>query len=198
LLGVHHLSVTIAAIADPTRRAILRNYIMNTATSAASNEFIISRMLDAPREVVFKVWTEPKHLSQWWGPHNFTNPVCEIDLRVGGAHRTVMRGEDGTDYPIKGIFKEIVAPERLVMTMDCSEHPQAWHDMVNPNRAKGDNNPAGEMLQTVTFEDIGDQTLLTIRTRFESAAIRDAMVKMGMNEGWTESLERLEAYLEAI
>jgi uncharacterized protein YndB with AHSA1/START domain len=171
-----------------------RKDIMN----ATDNEFIISRMLDAPAEQVFKVWTEPKHLSQWWGPRNFTTPVCEIDLRVGGAHRTVMRGEDGTEYPIKGVFKEIVAPERLVMTMDCSEHPQAWHDMVNPNRAKGDNNPAGEMLQTVTFEDIGDQTLLTIRTRFESAAIRDAMVKMGMNEGWTESLERLEAYLEAI
>lgn len=166
--------------------------------NATDNEFILSRMLDAPAEQVFKVWTEPKHLSQWWGPRNFTNPVCEIDLRVGGSHRIVMRSEDGTDYPIKGVFKEIVAPERLVMTMDCSEHPQAWHDMVNPNRAKGDNNPAGEMLQTVTFEDIGDQTLLTIRTRFESAAIRDAMVKMGMNDGWTESLERLEAYLATI
>lgn len=169
-----------------------------TAEKSDVNEFVISRMLDAPAEQVFKVWTEPKYLSQWWGPRNFTTPVCEIDLRVGGAHRTVMRDADGTDYPIKGVFKEIVAPELLVMTMDCSEHPQEWHDMVNPDHAKGNNNPAGEMLQTVTFEEIGDQTLLTIRTRFESAAIRDAMVKMGMNEGWTESLERLEEYLEAI
>ncbi|MFD2273315.1 SRPBCC domain-containing protein [Undibacterium arcticum] len=88
-----------------------------------------------------------------------------------------------------------MAPERLVMTLDCSEHPDAWHDMVKPNRARDERNPAGEMLSTVTFEDVDGKTKLTIRTRFESATIRDAMLKMGMTEGWTESLERLAAHL---
>ncbi|MFC3106967.1 SRPBCC domain-containing protein [Undibacterium arcticum] len=172
---------------------------MNTATTpqapAAGNEFVISRLLDAPRTLVFQAWTDPTQMARWFGPHNFTNPVCEIDLRVGGAHRIVMRSPDGVDYPIKGVYREIVAPERLVMTLDCSEHPDAWHDMVKPNRARDERNPAGEMLSTVTFEDVDGKTKLTIRTRFESATIRDAMLKMGMTEGWTESLERLAAHL---
>jgi len=164
-------------------------------TSAADNEFVITRLLDAPRALVFQAWTDPAHMARWWGPHNFTNPVCEIDLRVGGAHRIVMRSPDGVDYPIKGVYREIVVPERLVMTLDCSEHPADWHDMVKPNRAQDERNPAGEMVSTVTFEERGNKTMLTIRTRFESAAIRDAMLKMGMTEGWTESLERLAAHL---
>ena len=162
---------------------------------AASDEFLISRTFDAPRALVWKAWVDPRHLAQWWGPHGVTNTVCEVDLRPGGAHRIVMRTADGTDYPIKGVFREIVAPERLVMTLDCSEHPEAWQDMVNPARRKEDRNPAGELVQTVTFEDLGGSTRLTIRTRFETVAIRDAMVKMGMNEGWTQSLERLAALL---
>ena len=164
-------------------------------TEPAEDEFLISRVFDAPRELVWKAWTEPERLTQWWGPRGFTNPVCELDVRPGGAHRVVMRSADGVDYPIKGVFREIVAPERLVMTMDCSEHPAEWHDLVDPNRDKNNRNPAGEMLQTVTFEDLGGKTRLTIRTRFESAGIRNAMVKMGMNEGWSESLERLTEHL---
>jgi uncharacterized protein YndB with AHSA1/START domain len=164
-------------------------------TEASDDEFLISRVFDAPRELVWKAWTEPERVTQWWGPRGFTNPICEMDVRPGGAHRMVMRSADGVDYPIKGVFREIVAPERLVMTMDCSEHPAEWHDFIDPNRDKNNPNPAGEMLQMVTFEDLGGKTKLTIRTRFESAAIRDAMVKMGMNEGWSESLERLTEYL---
>lgn len=86
-------------------------------------------------------------------------------------------------------------PLRLEMTMDCSEHPAEWHDQVKPNRAKGENNPAGEVLMSVTFEVVDRKTRLTIRTRFESAEMRNAMVKMGMNEGWSESLERLGSLL---
>jgi uncharacterized protein YndB with AHSA1/START domain len=162
---------------------------------AAADEFLISRLLAAPRALVFKAWTDPKHMAQWWGPKEFTNPVCEMDLRPGGAHRVVMRGPDGTEYPIKGVYREIVVPERLVMTLDCSEHPAAWHDLVNPKRRKDDRNPAGIMLQTVTFDDLDGKTRLTIRTRFDSTAIRDAMLKIGMTEGWTESLNRLEQHL---
>jgi uncharacterized protein YndB with AHSA1/START domain len=169
--------------------------ITTSQSASDDHEFVITRTINAPRALVFKAWTDPKQMAQWWGPKGFTNPVCEMGVRPGGAHRIVMRGPDGTDYPIKGIYREIVKPERLVMTLDCSEHPEAWHDMVKPNRKKGERNPVGEMLQTVTFEDQGGKTKLTIRTRFISVAIRDAMVKMSMTEGWSQSLERLEALL---
>jgi uncharacterized protein YndB with AHSA1/START domain len=165
------------------------------ASISADQDFVITRIINAPRALVFKAWTDPKQMAQWWGPKGFTNPVCEMDVRPGGAHRIVMRGPDGTDYPVKGVYREIVEPERLVMTLDCSEHPEAWHDMVKPNRKKGERNPVGEMLQTVTFEDQGGKTKLTVRTRFNSTAIRDAMVKMGMSEGWAQSLDRLQTHV---
>src|SRR5258708_3568125 len=154
-------------------------------------EFVITRVFDGPREPLFKMWIEPKHIAQWWGPRTFDIPVCETDVRQGGAYRIVMRGTDRVDYPVKGVYREIVRPERLVMTMDCSEHPEAWHDLVKPNRPKEERNPAGELLQTTTFEEVGGRTKLTIRIHFESPAIRDAMLKMGMTEGWSQSLDRL-------
>jgi uncharacterized protein YndB with AHSA1/START domain len=157
-------------------------------------EFRIERTFATPRELVWRAWTDPKRLARWWGPSAVTNPVCELDVRPGGAFRIVMRLPDGVDYPIRGVFREVVRPERLVMTMDTSEHPAAWHRMIDPNYRPGDN-PAGELLQTVTFEDAGGKTRLTIRTRFASAAIRDAMTKMGMRDGWSQSLDRLAASL---
>ncbi|HZF16647.1 MAG TPA: SRPBCC domain-containing protein [Steroidobacteraceae bacterium] len=153
--------------------------------------FELTREIDAPRELVFDAWTDPKQLAEWWGPRIMKTPVCQIDLRVGGAYRIVMRAPDGTDYPMTGVYREIDRPRRLAMTMDCSEHPRAWHDLVKPGRAPGDDNPAGVMQGVFTFEDRGGKTLLTIRMRMASAEIRDAMAKMGMNEGWSESLERL-------
>jgi len=163
--------------------------------AAGDREFLITREFDAPRELVFKAWTEPRHLAQWWGPPPFTCPVCEMDVRVGGAYRVVMHSPEGVDYPITGVFREVTPPERLAMTQDVSEHPKEWHDMVKPNRGADDKNPAGEMVCAVTFENVGGRTRLTVRTRFQSAAIRDAMLKMGMNEGWSLSLERLTKLL---
>ena len=135
-------------------------------------------------------------MAQWWGPHTFTNPVCDMDVRPGGAYRIVMRAPDGVDYPLKGVFREVARPERFAMTMDCSEHPDAWHDLVKPNRPKEERNPAGEMLCTVTFDENAGKTKVAIRIRFASAGLREAMVKMGMNEGWSESLDRLAAVLK--
>lgn len=172
-----------------------RNAASGAAAPGVDGEFVITRLFDAPRELVFRAWTEPRHVSQRWGPPVFTCPVCDLDVRPGGAYRIVMRGPDGTDYPVKGVYREIARPERLVMTMDCSEHPKAWHDLINPNREKGDTNPAGEMLETVTFEEVGAKTKVTVRIRPKNAAIRDAMVEMGMNEGWSLSLDRLEPLL---
>ncbi len=135
-------------------------------------------------------------MAQWWGPHHFTNPVCQLDVRPGGAWRIVMRGPDGVEHPAKGVYREIVAPERIVMTIDHSDLPEAWHDMVNPDRPRGQGKPRLDNLATVTFEEQNGRTTLTIRTQFESAAIRDAFLRIGMNEGWSQSLERLATVLK--
>jgi uncharacterized protein YndB with AHSA1/START domain len=158
---------------------------------AGDADFVISRVFDAPRELVFNAWTDPKHMAAWWGPHQFTNPVCELDVRPGGKWRIVMRSPDGIEHPAKGIYIEVAPPERIVWTIDHSELPKAWHDMVNPNRPTDQGNPKLECVSTITFEDQGGKTKLTIRTRFESAAIRDSLLRIGMNEGWSQSLERL-------
>ncbi|HET6251173.1 MAG TPA: SRPBCC domain-containing protein [Tepidisphaeraceae bacterium] len=167
-----------------------------SANRSADGDFVITRVFDARRELVFKAWTDPAHLSRWWGPRPFTTPVCEMDVRPGGKYRIVMRSADGVDYPITGVFREVDSPRRLVMTMDCSEHPPQWHDMVKPNRSKEETNPAGIMLTTVTFDDEGGKTRLTVRTHFASDAIGAAMKKMGMREGWSQSLDRLAELLD--
>jgi len=158
--------------------------------AAPDRDFVISREFDAPQELVWKAWTNSKHMTKWWGPRDFTNPVCDLDVRVGGAYHITMRSPDGIEYPMEGTFLEIREPERLVMSMDCSGHPDSWHDLVQPQRDKS-KKPVVDMVQTVTFDKIGARTKLTVRTRFASTAIRDAMLKVGMNEGWSQSLDRL-------
>src|SRR6201981_2378158 len=87
-----------------------------TQEKPAEREITITRVFDAPRAMVFKAWTDAKELAQWWGPKGFTNPVCELDVRVGGAIRIHMRSPDGSVYPMKGDFREIVPPERLAFS----------------------------------------------------------------------------------
>src|SRR5580700_2538193 len=93
---------------------------INAATTAPASELerevTITRLFDAPRELVFQAWTDPQHLAQWWGPKGFSNPICEADARPGGAWRIVMRGPDGAKYPCGGVYREIVESERLVFT----------------------------------------------------------------------------------
>lgn len=167
----------------------------NPTVDSDDLDFVLTRVLDAPRKLVFEAWTDPRHITNWWGPKGFSNPVCEMDVRPGGAHRVVMRSADGVDYPVTGFYQEIVPPERIVMTMDCSEHPPEWHDAIMPNRAPGDDNPVGVMVTTVTVEEWNGKTRLTIRTRFKSREIQQAMLKMGMTEGWSSSLDRLAEVL---
>jgi uncharacterized protein YndB with AHSA1/START domain len=152
-------------------------------------EFVITRVIDAPCEFVFAAGTEARHMAQWWGPDTYSTPGCELDAYSGGACRIVMRSPEGVDYPVKGVFHEVVAPSQLVLTMDCSEHPPAWHDLVKPGRAKRETNPAGEMLTTVTFVEQQGKTKLTARMRPASAEICNAMLKMGMTQGWSQSLD---------
>jgi len=180
--------------------AAQRNTTENTSISdpersseAASDDrtFVITRIFDAPRDLVFKAWTESKRMAQWWGPHGFTNPICELNAQPGGTWRIVMRGPDGSDHPAHGVYREVREPERLVMTINHSELSEQWHDMVNPSRDKTKGKPALEAVTTAIFEDLAGKTKLMIRQRFESAAIRNALLKIGMNEGWSQSLERL-------
>jgi uncharacterized protein YndB with AHSA1/START domain len=162
-----------------------------SVTQPDSRSVAVSRVFDAPRELVWQAWTEPRHMAQWFGPKVFTNPVCEIDLRVGGAWRLVMRGPDGSEYPIKGVYREIVRPERLVSSLDVSEHPDSWFDLIEPNRDRSKGRPAYDLSWTVTFEALGGRTRLSIVNRFPSTALRDAFVKIGMGEGWSQSLDKL-------
>ena len=147
---------------------------------------VISRVLDAPRDLVFKAFTDPRHLSQFWGPKGTTCPVCEVDLRVGGQFRVQMRGPDGAIYPCSGVYREIVPPERIVYAGTAD-----------------DDNPCGgglppRALVTMTFAAVDGKTKLTIHTRLQSAADRDAAIKGGFNSGWADSLDRLQELLAQV
>lgn len=163
---------------------------MHVAT--IGNDTVFTRIIDAPRALVFKAFIDPRHLAQWWGPHGMTCPVCEVDLRPGGRYRIVMRSPDGVDYPLTGVYREITVTKRIVSTVDTSEHPPEWHDTLNKHRP-GEGKTATEMLWTMLFEEYDGKTKLTIQTLFALAADRDAFMKLGMAEGWAQSLERLEA-----
>jgi uncharacterized protein YndB with AHSA1/START domain len=143
-------------------------------------ELVLKRVFDAPRELVFKVWTDPKHVARWWGPHRFTNPVCELDLRPGGAILIHMRGPDGTVYPMTGVYQEIIRPERLVFTSSALD---------------SDGNPMFEILTTVTFAEEGGKTKQILRARVIKRTAQAAPYLAGMEAGWTQSLERLAAYI---
>ncbi|MBW0435646.1 SRPBCC domain-containing protein [Leptospira yasudae] len=156
-------------------------------------ELVLTRIFDAPRKLVYKVWTQPKHVAQWWGPKDFTNPVCEIDLRVGGEYRLTMRSPDGNDYPVKGVFLEVIENEKIVRTDLMDEHPIEWMETLN--KELGNEQASPNYVETVTFEDYENKTKVTIHSRFQSNAVRDAFRNMGMVEGWTESLVRFEAEL---
>jgi uncharacterized protein YndB with AHSA1/START domain len=150
------------------------------AATFGDREVVITRIFDAPRELVFKAWTDPKHLAKWFGPTVFTNPVCEVDLRVGGRWHIVMRGPDGSEYPCGGVYKEIVAPERLAFTNDAVDK---------------DGNPIINGFTTVIFEDQHRKTKLTLRTRGTAMVAYAAAYLQGMEAGWTESLEKLAEQL---
>ena len=164
-------------------------------TAAAAREFVITRVFDAPRELVYRAWTDPAQVARWWGPKGFTNPVCELDVRPGGAYRIDMRSPEGTDYPVIGVYRAVVPPERIVMTDNCVDHPEEWQRTLRESLPEDERDTPLEGVSTVTFEDEGGKTRLTVRTRFASAAVRDAFLEMGMSEGWSESLDRLDEHL---
>jgi uncharacterized protein YndB with AHSA1/START domain len=151
----------------------------------ASNEqeLVLTRVFDAPRKLVFKAWTDPKCVAMWWGPHHFTNPVCELDARPGGAILIHMRSPDGMVYPMTGTFQAVSAPERIVFTSAALDD-------------KG--NPMFEVQTTVTFAEEGGKTKQIMRARVIKTTPQAALYIAGMEQGWTQSLERLTTYIAVL
>src|SRR5258708_1840933 len=152
-----------------------------SAESIANREIVVTRVFDAPRDLVFKMWTDPKHIAQWWGPKGFTTTIYEMDVRVGGVWRFVMHGPDGVDYQNKVVYLEIVKPERIV-----------YSHVSGP-----------QFQMTVTFAQDGgkdgNKTRLTAQMLFESATQRDQTVKQfGAVAGLNQALGCLQEYLDEI
>lgn len=146
-------------------------------------DLVMTRVFDAPRELVFQAWTETRHVAQWWGPNGFTNPVCEMDVRVGGAIRIDMRAPDGVVYPMSGVFQEIARPERLVFVGSALDDQ---------------GNSMFDVLNTVLFAEQHGKTTLTLQMRVIKATAQAPQYLKGMEAGWTQSLDRLGAHLGSI
>lgn len=152
-----------------------------TAGSTANREVIISRLLNAPRELVFTVWTQPEHLEKWWGPNGFTTTLQNMDVRVGGKLEFMMFGM-GLAFPNVIVYKEVVKPERLVYS-----------------HGNGKENDPGEFEVTVTFDDEGGKTRLTMHSVFKTAEARNFVVnEYGAIERGNETVDHLEEYLRQL
>ena len=153
----------------------------NPAALPMERDLVITRVYDAPRELVFRAWTDPKHMARWWGPKHFTNRVEQMDVRPGGAWRIIMCAPDGAEHPAQGVYREIVPPARLAFTNDAVDK---------------DGNAIIEGFTTVTFDDQNGKTKLTLTTRGVAKVAYAAQYLQGMEMGWTQSLERLGESLE--
>ena len=152
-------------------------------------DLIITRLFDAPRELVWKAWTEPERVMRWWGPKGFTSPVSRIDLRVGGEYQSCMRSPDDKDYWSKGIFREIVAFERLVMTDSFAD--EKGHTVPASYYGMSKDFPL-ELQITVILEDHDGKTKLTLR----HTGMPPGPDSEGAEQGWNESFDKLAKYLE--
>ncbi|MEP7169334.1 MAG: SRPBCC family protein [Bacteroidota bacterium] len=142
-----------------------------------NRELSITRLINAPRELVWKMWTEPEHIKHWWGPNGFTNTIFKMDVKPGGEWEFIMHGPDGTDYKNKHIYKEVVKPERLVLM-----HVTA---------------PKFEM--EANFVEQGNKTLIIIKSQFESAEQLEEVIKVfKADEGLKQNMDKLETYLEKV
>jgi len=151
-----------------------------TVTTPSDREIVITRVVNAPRRLVFEAYTNPEHLPHWMlGPEGWTMPICEIDLRPGGSWHFVWRRTDGTEMAMRGVYKEIVPPERLVST-------EAW----------GGDWP--ETLNTLLLSEQDGKTTITHQFRYPSKEARDAALKTGMQDGMIESFDRLARYLATL
>lgn len=149
-----------------------------TLTMPSDRELVITAVLEAPRHLVFEACTRPEHVKRWWGLRRSTMPVCEIDLRPGGAWRYVVRdNETGREDAFSGVYREIAPPERLVYT-------EGWEGM-----------PGHDYLVTATLDEKDGKTTLTSRLQYKSVEDRDGHLQSGMEPGMRETLDRLAEHL---
>ena len=141
-------------------------------------ELTMTRIFDAPRELVFKAFTDPKLVSQWFGPRTYTTTVDKMEARPGGLWRFVQRNQNGDEFAFHGVHHDVVAPERIVATFEF------------------EGVPGHVLLQTVNFEPLGQKTRLVEQLVFQSVADRDGMVASGMQEGSDDSMERMDEILQ--
>ncbi|HEX2050366.1 MAG TPA: SRPBCC family protein [Actinomycetota bacterium] len=149
-------------------------------TTPSDREIAMERVFDAPRELVFEAHTSCEHMANWWGPHGYTFGACELDFRPGGKWRIVHRSPEGEEFTFYGEFREIVPPERIVWTFGFEGMP---------------GEPA---VETLTLEEHDGKTTLRALSVYDSRATRDAMLESGMESGASESMERLDDYLEVL
>jgi uncharacterized protein YndB with AHSA1/START domain len=154
--------------------------------SDAENELVLTRLIDAPREKLFRCWTEPSLLKRWFAPAPVTTPIAEVDLRVGGANLIVMRAPDGQEIPCPGTYLEIVPNEKLVIT---DAYTGGW-------MPKASGKPF--MTAIITFADEDGQTRYTARVRHWTKEDYDTHVKMGFHEGWGQCADQLAALAKSI
>ncbi len=159
---------------------------MTSQAHGRETEILITRVFKAPRELVWRAWTEPAHVAQWFGPKGFTTRVEELDFRVGGASRYVMTAPDGAEYPGKGVFIEIVPMERIVTTDEFGDDFKSDVDL-----------PSG-MVLTCEFEDIGEHTRVTLRISHPTPEDRAKHEAMGVVEGWGSTLDCLDEHLATL
>lgn len=158
------------------------------STRPAGQEIVITRIFDAPRELVWKAWTEPEHVMRWWGPKDYTSPACKIDLRVGGKYLFCMRSPEGQDYWSTGVYREIVPLERIVFTDSFAD--EQGNVVRASHYGMADDFPL-ELLVTITFQDEGGKTRMTVtHTGLPAGEIREQT-----KAGWNESFDKLAASL---
>ncbi|MDQ6900890.1 MAG: SRPBCC family protein [Candidatus Dormibacteraeota bacterium] len=145
-----------------------------------TQEVVVTRVFDSPREVVFKTITDPNLIPRWWGPRNQTTIVDKMDLRPGGVWRFIGRESDGSEYAFHGVYHAIVPPERIVNTFEF------------------EGMPGHVLMETVTLEDIDGKTRMTTKSVYQSIEDRDGMVGAGMEIGATESGDRLAELLATV
>ncbi len=144
----------------------------------SDREIVVTRIYDAPIDLVFKVYTDPKLIPQWWGPKRFVTSVDKMDVRPGGVWRFLQSDPDGNQYAFNGVYREIVPPTRLADTFEF------------------EGMPGHIILETAEFEDLGGKTKLVATASFQTPEDRDGDLKSGMLEGWTETLDRFEELLK--
>ncbi len=145
----------------------------------SDRDLVLTRLIDAPREKLYRAWTEPELLKQWFAPLPWTTPHVELDVRPGGASKVVMRSPDGNDMPCPGVYLDVVPNQRLVFT---DAYTVAWQPSQKPF-----------MTVILTFEDEGGKTRYTARVRHWTVADREAHEKMGFHQGWGQCADQLAA-----